>query len=284
MFGLERGRLRAEPYSEEGDGLCSRVSRDGTRGNGVVWHPGGSAGTSQPLIQPPRLPDLETQQCPGPRLPVPLMHRAGATRCRWGQQPPGPGLWGQLPHARARSLVGQWDTARPGDAVSHPRGRGCGDKAPRRRGAAARGRGAAHGRGGRCGDPRRVVVVEGGASPHPQPGWGHFLGCEDPGAPQLDGCRVILGVVMRRCRARSCADLRVNQAEAEEARVAQAGFFKSGFAWFHPARVQVAWPHLPGATRGSVVWLRGCAAAPQCRMCWVTWSSSSSSWHSRSKK
>lgn len=97
-------------------------------------------------------------------------------------------------------------------------------------------------------------------------------GCKDPGAPQLDGCRVILGVVMRRRRARSCADLRVNQAEAEEARVAQAGFFKSGFAWFHPARIQAAWPHPPGATRGSVAWLRGCAAAPRQRTWRATWS------------
>lgn len=82
---------------------------------------------------------------------------------------------------------------------------------------------------------------------------------------------------MRRRWARSCADLRVNQAEAEEARIAQAGFFKSGFARFHPARVQAAWSHPRGATRGpkhqrcsSVAWLRGCTAAPRRHTCSAT--------------
>lgn len=117
--------------SEEGAGLCSWVSRDGTRGNSVVWHPGGPAGTSQPLIQPPRLPDLETQQCPGPRLPVPLMHRAGAARCRWGQQPPGPGCGGSSPtHAHGALWGSGTQPARgtpchipgDGDAVTKPLG------------------------------------------------------------------------------------------------------------------------------------------------------------------
>lgn len=44
--------------------------------------------------------DLESHHRPRPHLPVPLMHRAGAACCRWGQQPPARAA-GQRPLHRA---------------------------------------------------------------------------------------------------------------------------------------------------------------------------------------
>lgn len=65
-------------------GIPSSPKLAGVRSCLVVWepsssaalHPASSAGS-----------DLESKYCPRPRLPVLLMHRAGAECCRWGHQP-----------------------------------------------------------------------------------------------------------------------------------------------------------------------------------------------------
>lgn len=75
--------------------------------------------------------------------------------------------------------------------------------------------------------------------PHLTAGLGWVL-LPSPGAQRCD-----FGAGMRPRGACSCADLCVNQAEAEEAEITQAGLFKSGFAWFQ----------LP------VLQLRGCISA-----------------------
>ena len=84
----------ASPPPQSRPGRGARIQRSPS----AAPRPASSAGS-----------DLESRDRRRPRLPVPLMHRAGAERRRWGQQPLGQGhrLCASLHRADASGLVGQ---------------------------------------------------------------------------------------------------------------------------------------------------------------------------------